>query len=128
MGGGSAGVATPPLTTPLESVSALFGDASEVVYERGCEADLSATPIGESVLVAPDGFDVAFHAGPECAGEVLKREKLDTLRLVVFGSMRDESLGDEWSVRVRGSVVPGRRRALRDRAGPERSGARSRRR
>ncbi len=106
MGGGSAGVATPRLTTPLEAVSALFGDASEVVYERGCEADLSATPIGESVLVAPDGFDVAFHAGPECAGEPLKRETLDTLRLVVFGSMRDESLGDEWSVRVRGSVVP----------------------
>ena len=106
MGGGSASVATPALTTPLESVSALFGDASEVVYERGCEADLSATPIGESVLVAPDGFHAAFHAGPECAGEVLKREKLDTLRFVVFGSLRDESLGDEWSVRVRGSVVP----------------------
>ena len=106
MGGGSAGVATPPLTTPLESVSALLGDASEVVYERGCEADVSATPIGERVLVAPDGFDAAFHAGPECAGEVLKREKLDSLRFVIFGSMPDESLGDEWSVRVRGSVVP----------------------
>jgi len=106
MGGGSAGVATPALTTPLASVAALLGDASEVVYERGCEADLSATPIGERVLVAPDGFDATFHAGPECAGEILKREKLDTLRFVVFGSMRDVSLGDEWSVRVRGSVLP----------------------
>jgi len=106
MGGGSASVATPRLTTPLESVSALFGDGSEVVYERGCEVDLSAALIGERVLVAPDGFEADFHAGPECAGEVLKRQRLDTLRLVVFGSMRDESLGDEWSVRVRGSVVP----------------------
>jgi beta-glucosidase len=106
MGGGSAGVVTPRLTTPLESVSAVFGDGSQVVYERGCEADLSATLIGERVLVAPDGFDADFHVGPECAGEVVKREKLDSLRLVVFGSTRDESLGEEWSVRVRGSVIP----------------------
>ncbi len=106
MGGGSAQVVTPHLMTPFESLSALFGDGTEVVYERGCEADLTATPLGERVLVAPEGFEAEFHTGFECAGEIVKRQKLPSLRLVVFGSMSDGSLGDEWSVRVRGSVVP----------------------
>jgi len=106
MGGGSAQVVTPRLMTPLESLSATFGDGTEVVYERGCEADLGATPLGERVLVAPGGFEAEFHAGFEWAGEIVKRQKLETLRLVVFGSMPDVSLGEEWSVRVRGSLVP----------------------
>jgi len=53
MGGGSAQVVTSHLMTPLESLTALFGGATEVAYERGCEADLTATPLGERVLVAP---------------------------------------------------------------------------
>jgi beta-glucosidase len=106
MGGGSAQVVTPRLCTPLEALSARFGEAAELVHERGCEAGLSATPLGERVLVAPDGFQVEFHDGLEWGGDVVKRQTLETLRFAVFASMPDEALGEEWSARVRGSLVP----------------------
>jgi beta-glucosidase len=106
VGGGSAQVVTYPLTTPFEALSALFGAGAEVVHERGCEADLSATLIGHRVLVAPVGFAAEFYAGLEFSGEVIRRQQLETLRLCVYHSMHDDSLGEEWSLRVRGSVVP----------------------
>ena len=106
MGGGSAQVVTPPLVSPLEALVASFPAGVEVTHERGCEAALSPTPIGQQVLVAEDGFEAEFHAGFEWKGDVIRRESLKELRLVVFAVMPDESLGDEWSVRVRGSVVP----------------------
>ena len=97
---------TPRLRTPRESISALLLPGTEVLHERGCEADLSATPIGDRVLVSPGGFDAEFFAGSDCSGEVVKRQHLDTLRLAVYQSMPDDQLPDEWSVRVRGTVVP----------------------
>ncbi len=106
VGGGSAQVVTYPLRTPLEALSALFGAGTEVVHERGCEADLSATLVGQRVLAAPGGFGAEFYAGLEFSGEVTRRQQLETLRLCVYRSLQDDSLGDEWSVRVRGSVVP----------------------
>ncbi|MGP0031606.1 MAG: glycoside hydrolase family 3 protein [Acidimicrobiales bacterium] len=106
VGGGSASMVTPRLRTPRESISALLLPGTEVLHERGCEADLSATPIGDRVLVSPGGFDAEFFAGSDCSGEVVKRQHLDTLRLAVYQSMPDDQLPDEWSVRVRGTVVP----------------------
>jgi beta-glucosidase len=105
MGGGSASVFTPRLTSPLEAISELFGQGSEVLHERGCDANLSPALIGGPVLVAPAGFDVEFHEGLEFSGEVKKRLHLDTLRLAI-SLIHDDQLGDQWSARVRGTVVP----------------------
>ena len=104
MGGGSASFATPPLTTPLAAISEFLVD-TRVIHERGCEADLSATLIGDGVLTSPDGFEAEFFVGTEFSGEVLKRQHLDSLRFVIYGSMPDPELPEQWSARVAGTFV-----------------------
>jgi len=106
MGGGSASIATPPLTTPLKAITRLLPESTRVVYEHGCEADLSATPIGEGVLKSLEGFRAEFFAGEEFSGEVVKRQHLDSLKLAAYGSMTDNGLPDGvWSSRVSGTLT-----------------------
>ena len=62
-GGGSAQVVLRPVTSPLEAVASALGRGVEVVFARGCEVDRSATPLGRSVLAAPEGFDVEVFEG-----------------------------------------------------------------
>ncbi len=106
VGGGSANVVKVPLLTPLESISVLLRDEAEVVYERGCEPELSASLIGERVLVAPDGFHAEFYGDTEFTGAPVRHDRLETLRLGIYKSMTDQLLGENWSVRVRGTLVP----------------------
>ncbi len=105
VGGGSANVVTARLLTPLESLSALLGDQTKVVSARGCEDALSPSLIGEQVLEVPDGFDAEFYGNKEFAGESVRRDRLETLRLAIYKSMTDQLLGDEWSARVRGTLL-----------------------
>jgi beta-glucosidase len=112
VGGGSAQVIPHRRPSPLEALAAALGDGVgdgvEVVHERACEVDLSATVIGGPVLRAPDGFEAELYAGPDPTGEVVEHRRLDELRLVVFPT--DGGNGQlpsaEWSARVRGTVVP----------------------
>ena len=106
MGGGSASLTTPPLTTPLTAISGMLSDSTQLVYERGCEADLSATPLGQGVFTSVEGFDAEFFAGETFSGEVVKRQHLETLKLAAYGSMTDNGLPESvWSARVAGSIV-----------------------
>ncbi len=106
-GGGSAQVVLRRLESPLEALSAALGDDVEVLFERGCEVDLSATPIGRSVLRVPDGFAVEVFDGLEWSGEVVHRTELDELRLFVFSASVQRYPASDWSLRARGTVVPG---------------------
>jgi beta-glucosidase len=108
VGGGSAQVIPHHRPSPLEALSAALGDGVQVVHERACEVDLSATVIGGPVLRAPDGFEAELHPGLDLTGEVAERRRLDGLRLVVFpsDSGTDQLGSGEWSARVRGTVVP----------------------
>ena len=104
-GGGSSQVVLHPYDTPLDALSAAFGEQVEIRYERGAEADLSATVLGRSVLAAPDGFEVEIFAGHEGHGDVLKQQHLDELRFFVVSFMSQDWPEGDWSLRARGTVV-----------------------
>ena len=105
-GGGSAQVVQRRITSPLEALTSALGSDVEVVFERGCEVDRSATLIGHSVFSAPDGFEVEVFDGLELSGDVVRRSRLQELRLFVFNAAVQGYPEGEWSLRVRGNVVP----------------------
>ncbi|MBV9952111.1 MAG: glycoside hydrolase family 3 C-terminal domain-containing protein, partial [Acidimicrobiia bacterium] len=106
MGGGSAQVVLRPLTSPLDALREAIGDQVEIVHERGCDIDRSAAVIGGPVLRSPGGFEAELFTGNELDGEVFEQRHLDTLRTMVFGMTAEGPLAGEWSMRVRGTVVP----------------------
>jgi beta-glucosidase len=105
VGGGSAGVIA---HRPVNFHGALAGALDnniELIHERGCEVDLSATVIGTEVLRAPEGFVAEIFQGDRPEGPVLQSRPLDELRIMVLGS---RSLGypeGPWSMRVKGTVL-----------------------
>ncbi len=105
-GGGSAQVILRPVMSPLVALAAAFGSGVEVVHERACEVDRASTPLGASVLPAPDGFTVELHHSADLSGEVSRTWRIDELRLFGFGGALFGAAQEEVSVRVRGTVVP----------------------
>jgi beta-glucosidase len=105
-GGGSARVVERRICTPLETLSSALGCEVEVLFERGCEVDQSATLVGRSVLAAPEGFEVEVFDGLELSGDVVRRTRLEELRLFVFNPAVQDYPRREWSLRARGRVVP----------------------
>ena len=91
---------------PVDALGAALGPGVEVVFARGCEVDRSATPLGQSALPAPAGFDVEVYEGLELDGEVVHRAHLDELRLLVFSAPAQGYPDGDWSMRARGTVVP----------------------
>jgi beta-glucosidase len=104
--GGSAQVVQRAITRPVDALEAALGSGVQVVLERGCEVDRSATVLGTSVLPAPDGFAVEVYDGLELSGEIVRTTKLDDLRLFVFSGEAQGYPDAAWSMRVRGTVVP----------------------
>ena len=105
-GGGSARVVERPVTSPVAALSSALGPGVDVVFARGCEVDRSATPLGRSVLQAPDGFDVEVFEGLDLSGDVVHHASLNELRLLVFNAGVQGYPPEDWSMRVRGTVVP----------------------
>jgi beta-glucosidase len=108
-GGGSAQVVLRPHASPLSALTDALDDSVEVRYERGAEANLSATALGGSVLPAPDGFLVEVFEGHDMGGvggEVTARHHLDDLRYFVVGFGSQEIPEGDWSLRARGTVIP----------------------
>jgi len=106
MGGGSAQVIPHHVESPLQALTAALGKGTEVVHARGCEADLSAALVGTRVLEAPDGFAVEVFEGTGWSGPAVATQHLDDLRLCVFQSASQGYPVDDWSMRMRGRVVP----------------------
>jgi beta-glucosidase len=105
-GGGSARVVERPVTSPLDALTSVLGPGVEVAYARGCEADRSGTLVGRSVLRAPDGFETEVFEGPELSGDIVHRGTLEELRLLVYNATAQGYPEGDWSMRVRGTVVP----------------------
>ncbi len=108
VGGGSAAVTLQPMTSPLEALTAAWGDGTEITYRRGCETRLFPAPVGRTVLVAPEGFDVELYAGTDFEGDVAERRHLDELRMAVFaiGAPDEGITAGDFSARVRGTILP----------------------
>jgi beta-glucosidase len=105
MGGGSAQVTPHRLVSPLEALTEALGDGVEVVHARGAEVSLTPTVVGGAVLRAPDGFELERFGTSDLSGEVIGTDHLDELKVVVF-EIGGSDLPEEWSVRVRGTIVP----------------------
>ncbi len=105
-GGGSARVIPHQPVSPRDALARALGDGVDLVFERGCEADMSPTPVGGAVLRAPDGFDVEVYEGHELAGEPVLRARNDQLRLVVYSAGTQGYPDGDWSARLRGVVLP----------------------
>ncbi len=105
-GGGSAQVMERRTTSPLQALKSALGNDVEVAFERGCEVDQSATLVGRSVFSAPHGFEVEVFDGLEFSGDVVRRTRLEELRLFVLNAAVQGYPDDEWSLRARGRVVP----------------------
>jgi beta-glucosidase len=105
-GGGSARVVERAVVNPVDALVAALGRGVEVAFARGCEVDRSATPLGRSALPAAAGFEVEVYDGLELAGAVVHRAHLDELRLLVFSASAQGYPEGDWSMRVRGTVVP----------------------
>jgi beta-glucosidase len=106
MGGGSAQVTPHDLESPLDSLSESCGRDMEIVYERGCEVTRSPAIVGRAVLRAPAGFRAERFAGTDFAGAVIEESQLTGLRMVVFGNFISGTPRSDWSMRVRGTVIP----------------------
>jgi beta-glucosidase len=105
-GGGSARVVERTIVNPVDAIGAALGPGTELAFARGCEVDRSATPLGHSALPAPDGFDVEVYEGLDFAGDAVHRAHLDELRLLVFSAPAQGYPVGDWSMRVRGTVIP----------------------
>jgi beta-glucosidase len=106
MGGGSAQVTPHEIVSPLVALSEACGHDTEVVYERGCEVTRSPAIVGGAVLRAPGGFRSERFVGTDFAGEVVEEGELTGLRMVVFGNLISGDSRSDWSMRVRGTVIP----------------------
>ncbi|MDE3204304.1 MAG: glycoside hydrolase family 3 C-terminal domain-containing protein [Acidobacteriota bacterium] len=105
MGGGSAQVTPRRRASPLDRLHEACAGA-EIVYERGCEIDRTVAVLGGPVLGAPDGFTAEIFAGPGREGPPAETRRLDELRMVAFSGVEKGLLGGDWSMRVRGTVLP----------------------
>jgi beta-glucosidase len=106
MGGGSAAVIPHQTYTLPEVLAGAIGDQIEVVGARGCEIDLTPTVVGRYVLRAADGFVAEVFDSQDFDGEIIARRTLDELRLFVLNALSHEWPEGEWSLRLKGTVVP----------------------
>ncbi len=106
MGGGSSEVTPYAVRTPREALRAALPGEVELRYERGCDIDRTARPVGGPGLRAPDGFALDLFAGPAWEGEPAERRSVHELRTLFLGDPAPGLRGGDWSFRARGTVVP----------------------
>jgi beta-glucosidase len=105
MGGGSSQVIAHPHLTPLEALRRALPPEVDVIYEAGCDIDLSPRPIGGPGLRSVGGFGIDFFAGLQTDGPSLFHQRVEELRIQLFGSAITDVLPSEWSMRAEGSIV-----------------------
>jgi len=109
MGGGSAALKPHYTVTPLDALRSKLGDATEIVFERGCWTE-KTTP----ALSAPDLLDsqgggamrVEFYAGLDWSGDSVLTRTVDTSQLLYFGSPGEGLEPGGFSFRATGRLTP----------------------
>jgi beta-glucosidase len=88
MGGGSASVRAPRITSPLDALRAALGDGVTVIHEPGCSNRKAAPALGAEDTEAPGhgrpGLAVDWFAHPDLAGDPVHHSHTPTADLVSF--------------------------------------------
>ncbi len=111
MGGGSAQVAAHYAVTPYDGLAAGVGDRVELGYELGCTND-KGLPRLDAGLVAPaagaaaGAFAVAYHNGPDLAGEPAHRATVGSAEQLWFGDVAPGVDPRDFSARLSGIFTP----------------------
>ena len=106
MGGGSSAVLPHQPPDLLGALNDSFGADVQIVHAMGAQVELNPRPVGAGLLTAPEGFAVDVFHGLELVGEPIQQRHLDELRFVVTRSLGQDWPDDDFSARVRGTVVP----------------------
>jgi beta-glucosidase len=105
MGGGSSEVTPYQVVTPLEALRAALPGHVALAYERGCDIDRTARPVGGPGLRAPDGFTLDLFAGLSWEGAPVERRSVQELRTLFLGDPSPGLAAGDWSLRAKGTVV-----------------------
>jgi beta-glucosidase len=106
MGGGSSAVIPHGPPDLLGALAESFGPGVQLHHHIGAQVELNPRAVGSGLLPAPDGFAVDVFDGLEFAGEPIQQRHLDELRFFVARSLGQDWPAEDYSVRVRGTVVP----------------------
>ena len=112
-GGTFARIAAAPDTpTPIEAITARYGDACEVVFEPGVDPQprLPAMPVTPARTLGDgchDGMTIDYFASPDCSGEPVFSETRATNSLVWFHGQHTQGRFDmPGSIRATGRYTP----------------------
>ncbi len=110
MGGGSAAVRAPHISSPLDALRAALGDAVTLVHEPGCTNRKAALPLGSEDTEAPGhalpGLAVDWFANPDLAGDPVHHSRLPVADLVAFQPPVPGLVPGGWSLRAHAVVTP----------------------
>jgi len=103
MGGGSARVPTHNLVSPLDGLRTRFGDAVELVHERGCTNNKITPPLDTRFVDGP--LEISYYAGRERAGDPVLVEETQRAYFTWMGPVGG-GVPDDFSVRLHATLVP----------------------
>ena len=110
MGGGSAAVRTPRITSPLDALRAALGGSVSLVHEPGCTNRKAAPPLGGEGTEAPGegrpGLAVDWFANPDLAGDPVHHSHTPAAELVAFQPPVPGLVPGGWSLRAHTVVTP----------------------
>jgi beta-glucosidase len=109
MGGGSAALKPHYSVTPLDALRSKIGDATEIVYERGCWTEKTTPALATPDLLSSEGdgaMSVEFHAGLDWSGDPVLTKTVDTSQLLYFGSPGEGLEPGGFSFRATGRLTP----------------------
>ncbi len=110
MGGGSAAVRAPYVTSPLDALRAALGAGVTLVHEPGCDNRKAAPPLGGEGTEAPGhgrpGLAVDWFANPDLAGDPVHHSHTPAADLVAFQPPVPGLVPGGWSLRAHTVVTP----------------------
>jgi beta-glucosidase len=110
MGGGSASVRAPHVTTPIDALRAALGDGVALVHEPGCDNRKAAPVLGGEGTEAPGhdrpGLAVDWFANPDLAGDPVHHSHTPAADLVTFQPPVPGLVPGGWSLRAHTVVTP----------------------
>ncbi|HUR77574.1 MAG TPA: glycoside hydrolase family 3 C-terminal domain-containing protein [Acidimicrobiales bacterium] len=107
-GGGSAGVNSPYMVSPLEGLRAALGDRVQIVSARGATLGRGASHIDVNQWTAPNGtpgLGIAYYAGEELAGPPVFEEVSNRSAFRWSRQFEPAGKAEPWSAHMEGTFT-----------------------